>query len=653
MNRRIRLVMLLLLMGCQVVANPVRITDLDRTYDVFGASQMLGVKAGTVSIDDLLRNPATYQFVNTEKQRIKPYNQQLGYWFRFELVNQQDREVFLQFIYAGTERIVVYETAGNRVLALHRLGSLQPEPDQPFRKSVQFCPIAAKNGQTSTFYVYMEGIYTSALPIFALSVDKLLERQHRSDLFYGTYYGFILIIIVYSLVMFIRLGEWGNLRYAVWVLFIGLQMALFRGHTSEFFWPANPGIEAYATALAAITGFLHVLFTLSFLRLRIQAPTFYKIGIGIMILYAIGFVVNVANVSLNHQLGEQIDFVPLLALFEGLVSIAAGVVTLRKGFRPALFYIAGNLFFYVGILVFLLYTFGRLPYSFWTFESIHLGVGVEILFFAVALTYKVNLIDKQRKDAEQEKIRLLQENERLVTEQNTMLEQKVQQRTEELQEAKQRSEELLLNILPSEVVEELKQTGQSKPRRFERVTVLFTDIKNFTQMGEQLSPEDLVNEIDYYYRSFDAILSRFRIEKIKTIGDAYLCAGGLPVAYPDNPVEVVKAAIEMRDFMLHNQQDRVARGFRHFEFRIGIHTGPVVAGIVGVRKFAYDIWGDTVNTAARMEQHGEVGKINISDTTYQLVKEHFQCNYRGKIAVKNKGDVDMYFAEERVEKAVF
>ncbi|GAB3331662.1 hypothetical protein GCM10027299_37510 [Larkinella ripae] len=648
MNRLIGLVLLSLLLFFRAGADPVRVSDLNQVYEVFGTSDLLEAKAGAVSIDDLLRNPAQFRFVPTENRLIKPFNYQLGYWFRFQITNATDQAVFLQFIYAGTEYMRVYETAENRVLAFHKLGSLQPQSAESFRKSIQFCPVLARGGQTSTFYVYMEGVLTTALPIRVLSTVKLLESQHRSDLFYGIYYGFILIIIVYSLVHYIRLRDEGNLRYALWVLFIGLQMALFRGHTTEFFWPANPSIERYATALASVTGILHVLFTLTFLRLRLLAPVYFKIGIGILVLYSLGFLLNVAKVSLARQSGQQIDVIPLIALLEGIFSIVAGIVTLRGGFRPAFLYIVGNVFFYIGIFVFLLYVSGQLPYGFWTYESIHLGVGIEILFFAVALTYSVNLLKKRRQEAEREQIRLLQENERLVSEQNTVLEQKVQQRTEELQIAKQRSEELLLNILPAEVVEELKLTGRSKPRRFERVTVLFTDIKNFTSTGEQLSPEELVAEIDYYYRTFDGILSRYRIEKIKTIGDAYLCAGGLPVAYPENPVEVVRAALEMRAFMLHNQRERQASGLRHFEFRIGIHTGPVVAGIVGDRKFAYDIWGDTVNLAARMEQHGEVGKVNMSASTYQLVKEYFECSYRGKIAVKNKGEVDMYFADERV-----
>ena len=207
---------------------------------------------------------------------------------------------------------------------------------------------------------------------------------------------------------------------------------------------------------------------------------------------------------------------------------------------------------------------------------------------------------------------------------------------------KKKSDDLLLNILPSEVAEELKQKGSADAKQFDDVTVMFTDFKNFTQISEKLSPNELVAEIDYYFKAFDKIITRCNIEKIKTIGDSYMCAGGLSVVKTTNANDVVKAAIEIRDFMAHRQSE--IRNPK-FEIRIGVHTGPVVAGIVGVKKFAYDIWGDTVNIASRMESSGEAGKVNISGSTYVLVKDKFTCTHRGKIQAKNKGEIDMYFVE--------
>ncbi len=210
---------------------------------------------------------------------------------------------------------------------------------------------------------------------------------------------------------------------------------------------------------------------------------------------------------------------------------------------------------------------------------------------------------------------------------------------------KKRSDELLLNILPSETAEELKATGTAKAKSFDTVTVMFTDFKNFTQASEKLTPEELVKEINTCYSEFDKIITKYGIEKIKTIGDSYMCAGGLPVTNSTHPVDVVKAGLEMQEFIARNKQERISIGQPFFDLRLGIHTGPVVAGIVGIKKFAYDIWGDTVNTASRMESSGEIGKVNISGTTFELVKDKFKCIHRGKVEAKNKGQIDMYFVE--------
>jgi class 3 adenylate cyclase len=174
---------------------------------------------------------------------------------------------------------------------------------------------------------------------------------------------------------------------------------------------------------------------------------------------------------------------------------------------------------------------------------------------------------------------------------------------------------------------------------------MFADFVDFTITSEKLSPEVLVAEIHTCFSAFDNILQKYKVEKIKTIGDAYLCAGGIPVADPGHATQVVLAALEMQDFIRQRKKEKEARNEIPFELRIGIHSGPVVSGIVGIKKYAYDIWGDTVNIAARMEQNSLPGKINISSTTWKLVKDKFQCTYRGKIEAKNKGEIDMYFLE--------
>jgi len=215
----------------------------------------------------------------------------------------------------------------------------------------------------------------------------------------------------------------------------------------------------------------------------------------------------------------------------------------------------------------------------------------------------------------------------------------------ELAKEKKKTDDLLLNILPHETADELKRWGISPARSYELVTVMFTDFQGFTRISEQLTPQRLVSELDLCFRAFDDIIGRHQIEKIKTIGDSYLCVSGLPTSNPTHARDVVAAALEMQKYMHVLKQEKQKHNEPYFEMRIGIHSGPVVAGIVGVKKFAYDLWGDTVNTASRMESSCEVGKVNVSGATWELIKNRFHCMHRGKIAAKNKGEIDMYFVE--------
>jgi adenylate cyclase len=221
----------------------------------------------------------------------------------------------------------------------------------------------------------------------------------------------------------------------------------------------------------------------------------------------------------------------------------------------------------------------------------------------------------------------------------------IQKSKKAIEKEKERSDVLLLNILPEEIANELKDKGRAKARRFENVSVLFTDFKQFTQTSEKLSPEELVEEIHQCFDAFDKICKKYRVEKIKTIGDAYMAAGGIPMPYENSAENTVRAAIEMSEFMVNRKLKNSKLDKPSFEMRVGVHTGNVVAGIVGSSKFQYDIWGDAVNTASRMESSGEVGKVNISVSTFNLVSasEGLKIENRGKISAKGKGELDMFF----------
>ncbi len=214
---------------------------------------------------------------------------------------------------------------------------------------------------------------------------------------------------------------------------------------------------------------------------------------------------------------------------------------------------------------------------------------------------------------------------------------------QEIEQRRQESERLLLNILPKTVADELKITGISQPVKFNDVSVLFTDFVGFTSIAERLSPQELLKELEIYFNYFDSIIEQHRLEKIKTIGDSYMVAGGVPEPNETHATDCVLAALAMQQFVEQRYQELTAQGRSCWRMRVGVHTGPAVAGVIGKKKFAYDLWGDTVNLASRMESTGEAGKVNISDTTYERVNKMFHIESRGKLKVKHKDDLNMYF----------
>jgi PAS domain S-box-containing protein len=219
----------------------------------------------------------------------------------------------------------------------------------------------------------------------------------------------------------------------------------------------------------------------------------------------------------------------------------------------------------------------------------------------------------------------------------------INSKNEALEKEKQKVDDLLRNILPYEIAYQLKNKGNAKPKNYRMVSVLFADFKDFSRSSLTLEPNQLVEILDSYFTHFDEIINKHYLEKIKTVGDAYMCAGGLPLRNKSNPIDAVLAGIKIQHFINEINVQKKLANKPFWELRLGIHTGPVIAGIVGEQKFAYDIWGQTVNIASRMESAGHAGMVNISESTYEYVKDFFDCTYRGKIEAKNIGKVDMYF----------
>lgn len=410
---------------------------------------------------------------------------------------------------------------------------------------------------------------------------------------------------------------------------------------------------ALAAFCIAFSGFVNFLFSKGRIR-------FYVIA-----LFCI------ASAVLYYFTGSLILMFIMLpvVMLEAIVLIILGIIRRVKGARIIG---AGMLLFSIFIFITTLYlsVFGSIRFEGESGIVFSLTLGLAILSLPVAmsvyLAWSFAYVNKelsrnleQVKDLsaktlqqELEKTRMIEtEKERLElevaarTSEVTAQKEKIEKQHSELKAEKEKSDSLLLNILPAEVADELKEKGYSDAHLYNDVTVMFTDFVGFTRAGERMKPQELVDELHACFKKFDEIISRYNIEKIKTIGDAYLAVCGLPQHDALHAQHTISAAMEIRDFMLER---RMQMGERTFEIRIGVHSGSVVAGIVGVKKYAYDIWGDTVNTAARMEQSSEAGRINMSEATYMLVRNEFACTPRGLIDAKNKGELNMYFADREV-----
>lgn len=270
-------------------------------------------------------------------------------------------------------------------------------------------------------------------------------------------------------------------------------------------------------------------------------------------------------------------------------------------------------------------TFRQFAYGLGILSLIILGLVLAGLLFARRSN---NKLTKQNTEIEQQKVEL-EKNQQLI------------------QEEKAKSDALLLNILPSETAEELKNIGYATPRKYDLVSVLFTDFSGFTAISKNMSAEELIGELNECFLAFDEIVERYGLEKIKTIGDAYMCAGGIPTPNTSNPIDIAHAALEMQAYMNQRIAQKQQGNQKYWNMRIGIHTGTVIAGVVGSKKFAYDIWGDTVNIASRMESNSDIGAINISATTYSYIKNHFNFTSRGPIPVKNAGEIEMFFLNDK------
>lgn len=556
-------------------------------------------------------------------------------WMRISVFSDTEAELFLEINAPLLNVVEVYEMREDNAKVLFQGGSLKPYRERPIATETWLMTLPIKDSTPSTIYIKGQSIYPFQIPIVVSSKKEFIEDSLLHYLFWGIYMGVMLFAFIYNFFIYLSVRERSYLYYLLYIIcsvafYLGLE-----GFGFKFLWSNSPGFNPMIPVFVSLTNCTITLFTLRFLRIDKEQKVLYYLGWTFIAVFILLAILNLAGLFLVALMLSQ-----LFSLLICFYFIAAGIISLRHGVRTAKYFLLGWSTFLIMVIVFILALNNVIPSNFFTTHGIFIGHMTEVLLLSFALADRINMLKTENEKKQKEIIIHLEENQQLQTKVNRELEQKVVERTEEVVAQKERAEKLLLNILPGKIAEELMQTGSAVPKQFNSVTVLFTDFANFTGISQSLTPKDIVDELNKNFTTMDHIIEKYGLEKIKTIGDAYLAVCGLPNETEDHAYQTVRAALEIRDYM-------VQKGNK-FSIRIGVHTGQVVAGIVGVKKFAYDIWGDTVNTANRMESSSEPGKINISSVTYEIVKDAFRCTPRGKIEAKGKGVMDMYFVEEAI-----
>jgi len=513
-----------------------------------------------------------------------------------------------------------------------------------------FLEVELPPATVSTFYLRVENSYRFVEPAtIQINVfnGPTLRVADRSALFYqGIFLGTMLALFLYNFVLFVRLRDASYGYYALHLVGFAVLWANNYNLSIERFWPSWPVWDYYSRPFALLAMAVGLVqFTRHYLDTRRTLPYFdillrLFLTSQLLLLVAIPFAKYPTIIALVAGSGRIIF--PLILL------VAIGAV--RCSHPLAKYFLAANLCTSIGHAILFAALFDVVPRTTMTLHSGELGVSLEAILLSLGLAYRIRRLSEDAVEyrlAEARMQRALEEERRsLIEQQNLELERKVAERTADLTHERERTELLLRNILPAAVAEELKTSGRTEPRRFEEVSILFTDFAGFTQTVGTIPAKRMVEELNDIFAAFDDIVDKHGLEKIKTIGDAYMAAAGLPEPAGDHAARCVRAALDMVRFIAERNRDSSIK----WELRAGIHSGPVVAGVVGKRKYAYDIWGDTVNIASRMESAGEPGRVNLSAYTYDLVRDRFDCEYRGKIGAKGKGDIDMYFVKS--ERAV-
>jgi class 3 adenylate cyclase len=578
-------------------------------------------------------------------QKEKPFvpdGKPVRLWARFDLPPATAQRELLIDNY-NWEKVEYFLVREGKLVDRQRAGILEPWSARKVRITLDqpafhagFASVIQDPGVNITVFARLQSdnrfVAVRGLRFYGWDGAVVRAGEQRDLLVWCFLLGMMGLLVIYNLAVFAMMREASYPYYAMHL--VGGMIAMGASLLFAYAWPERPSWNFYVVwigAALAVAG--HFQFARHFLDTRRNFRAIDRALNALTVVFVGLVAAAVVDLSITENpLFGIAGFIPSYGIF------ALAIYAVARRHPLGWYFFAGTASLTAGVTIASLPGFGVMEPSHLAEIAGMIGAVAEGILLSMGLGYRL-----QRQQAAHEG-----EKRALVEEQNRTLEARVEQRTAELTASQQQSEALLANILPAAVIEELKKDGVSEPRRHEEVSILFTDFAGFTQTVATIPPKRLVQELDEIFRAFDDIIARNGLEKIKTIGDSYMAASGAPTAAGDHAVRCVRAGLALARFI----EERNARSAMKWGLRVGVHSGAVVAGIVGKVKYAYDVWGDTVNIASRLESASEIGRLNVSAYTCELVRDGFDCEYRGKLAAKGKGEIDMYFVmRERVAAA--
>jgi class 3 adenylate cyclase len=598
--------------------------------------------SGSLRLSDIIDPKAQYVFTHADSVRLDAKSK--TYWLKlsFQTTNPDAGPFIISTSRFDTAELFSPATGNFRYAVT---GESIPYTDWPVAYSEFPCLAIPVTGTATTWYLRLTSATAFSFEMRNLKQIRLTpsavfeETAHTSRYFHGIFLGIMSAMIILNLIIYLVYHARTYLVYSLFMFTQTLWHLSITGYLREFIFENAPRIaRQFPFDIAAVSLLSYVFFSQVYLESKKYAPGLNNLYKWLYPVIGIVLILGYFSISLANN----------ILLLSGLIVIIfpffMAVIAYRKGYRPAVFFLIASFLSYISYVVLVLMSMKVLPEMFLTRYSLQSSIALQSLLFGIGLADRMNLTRRELEAKKIEKIELERANDAAIRDilekQNEELEIKVHERTLSLEEEREKSDHLLLNILPGKIAERLKAGEEMIAEKFDDVTIFFSDFVDFTRLSKGVSPKELVSKLNEIFGAFDRLTLQYGLEKIKTIGDGYMCVCGLPEPVAGHARQVALFAMATQK-ELENHRHLISGEV--LSMRIGIHSGTVIAGVIGSKKFAYDLWGETVNTASRMESHGVPFKIQCSEATYRLLNEEFDFEERGETAIKGIGTMRTYF----------